>query len=494
MPRRAGPSRHSARNGEVDLTAALTWPVNRLHYTSTLPPVVWGDLVIVGNGVGDRLIYANDPPGDVQAFDVRTGRRVWVFHTVAQPGDPGHDTWGGDSWRHTGHTNVWAPFTVDSARGLVYLPVSTPSNDYYGGARPGNNLFAESLVCLDARTGRRVWHFQTVHHGLWDYDLPAPPVLGTVRVNGRRVDMVAVTGKTGFVYVFDRVTGKPVWPIEERPVPASDVPGEHAAATQPVPVLPRPFARQGFSEADVIDFTPELKAAALAELKRWRYGPLFTPPSLQGTLQMPGVIGGAGWGGGAFDPETGVLYVKASNTPAVMRLRVPATTEGDTVQGDYVFDRSASAGVRSLGGDAASGQRMPALPLNKPPYGTLTAIDLNTGQHAWQITIGDSPEVRNHPLIRQLGLELPPLGVSGSPGPIVTAGGVVFLTGGGSTLYAVDKENGLILWEADLGARGYAVPMTYRTRDGRQYVVIATGAGSDAVLQAFVLPEGSGTH
>jgi glucose dehydrogenase len=477
------PSAGFGENGIVDLAADLIWSINRLHYTNTSPPVVWRDLVIVGNGVGDRLMYRNDPPGDVQAFDVRTGRRVWRFSPIPQKGEFGNETWGADSWRRMGHTNVWAPFSVDAQRGLVYLPVSTPSNDYYGGDRPGDNLFAESIVCLDANTGRRVWHFQTVHHGLWDYDIPASPVLGTIRVDGRAIDMVTVLGKTGWAYVFDRVTGKPVWPIEEKPVPSSDVPGEVASRTQPVPTKPAAFAKQGFGEADVIDFTPALKAAALEELKKWRTGPIFTPPSEQGTIQMPGVVGGAGWGGGAFDPETGMLYVKASNSPGVMRLRKPDPTESDTVEGGWVIDRT--AGLRVAAG-GARGQRLPSLPINKPPYGTLTAIDLNTGEHRWQVTIGDSPEIRNHPLLREL--HLPPVGVSGSPGPIVTAGGLVFLTGGGDTLYAVDKANGRVLWEADLGSRGYSVPMTYQTRDGRQYVVIATGAGNDAVLRAFALP------
>jgi quinoprotein glucose dehydrogenase len=382
---------------------------------------------------------------------------------------------------------VWAPFTVDADRGLVYLPVSTPSNDYYGGDRLGDNLFAESIVCLDAATGARVWHFQTIHHGLWDYDMPAPPVLGTVRANGRSIDMVTVLGKTGWAYVFDRVTGVPLWPIEERPVPASDVPGERAASTQPVPTRPAPFARQGFGEADVIDFTPAIHAAALEELRKWRHGAIYTPPSLQGTIQMPGIIGGAGWGGGAFDPETGMLYVKSSNQPAIMRLRAPSPDEQDTIQGRYVIDRSASLRVRATMPDSAGNDRTVSLPIGKPPYGTLVAIDLNTGDHRWEITIGDTPGLRNDPLLR--GLNLPPLGVAGSPGPIVTAGGLVFLTGGGATLFAVDKSNGRILWEADLGTQGYAVPMTYATRDGRQFVVIATGSGNNAVLRAFALPD-----
>jgi quinoprotein glucose dehydrogenase len=471
--------------GEVDLTTDLLWPVNRLHYTNTSPPVVWGDLVIVGNGVGDRLVYERDPPGDVQAYDVRTGRRVWRFNPIPQPGEFGNETWEDGSWSRTGHTNVWAPFSVDAERGIVYLPVSTPSNDWYGGDRKGDNLFAESLVALDARTGERLWHFQTVHHGLWDYDLPAAPVLGTIHVGGRRIDAVAAPAKTGFVYVFDRVSGEPVWPIEERPVPPSDVPGERASPTQPFPTRPAPVSLQGLTEDDLLDFTPALRARALEVFRRYRAGPLFTPPSREGTMMMPGVIGGIGWGGGAFDPETGTLYVKASNWPALVRLVGPV--HNDTIQGAYVFDRTASLSLRLDSAQVSILEtRAPReLPIHRPPYGTLTAIDLNTGEHRWQVTVGDMPELRAHPLLRDL--DLPPLGVSGAPGPIVTRGGLVFLTGGGSTLYALDKATGETLWSADLGGIGYSVPMTYRTRDGRQFVVIATGAGDDAVLKAFAL-------
>ena len=472
-------------NGEIDLTAGLGRRINRLHYTSTSPPVIWRDLVIVGNGVADRLTYRGDPPGDVQAFDARTGRRVWSFDPIPKPGQPGHETWEDSSWARVGHTNVWAPFTVDTARGLVFLPVSTPGNDYYGGARKGDNLFAESLVALDARTGRRVWHYQTVRHGLWDYDLPGPPLLATVRSAGRARDVVAVAGKTGFLYVFDRVTGEPVWPIEDRPVPASDVPGERAAATQPFPIWPRPFSRQGVTEADLIDYTPELLAMAKEAVRSYRLGPLFTPPSLQGTVTLPGVIGGAGWGGGAFDPVSGLYYVKANNSPALHKLAPPRPSP--TNDAAYSFDPGAPLGISSAPGDRAEPEVAGTVPILKPPYGTVTAIDLASGEHRWQVSLGDWPRVRNHPLFRRLNL--PPVGVVGSPGPIVTAGGLLFVTGGGSTLFALDAETGATLWSAELGAFGYAVPMTYRTRAGRQFVLIATGGeDEDGVLQAFALP------
>ena len=467
--------------GVVDLTATLRRPVKNIHYTNTSPPVIWRNLIIVGNGVGDRLVYPNDPPGDVQAFDVKTGKLVWRFNTIPDAGEFGLNTWENESWKRTGHTNVWAPFSIDTARGYVYLPVSTPSNDYYGGDRLGDNLFGEALVVLDARTGKRVWHFQTVHHGLWDYDIPAPPMLFTVSQNNRLIDAVAVLGKTAFIYAFDRVTGRSLWPIEERNVPASDVPGERAARTQPFPSKPAPITRQGFTEDDVIDFTPQIKQLALAELRKWKSGPLFTPPSLQGTIMQPGVIGGSGWGGGAYDPTTQTLYVKGTNQPALLRLiQMP---KSDTIDATYSFDRGASLNVQIPPGP--DGTRMPSLPINKPPYGNLTAIDMRTGEHYWQITLGDNPAVRNHPLLRDL--KLPPLGVAGAPGPIVTAGGLLFVTGGGSVLYAIDSNDGRTLWQADLGGRGYAVPMTYRNRAGRQFVVIATGSGENAVLKAFAL-------
>jgi len=473
-------------NGEVDLTANILWSVERKHYTNTSPPVVYGDLVIVGNGVGDRLVYKRDPPGDIQAFDVRTGKRVWRFNPIPQPGEYGNETWEDSSWARMGHTNVWAPFTVDVRRGLVYLPFGTPSNDWYGGERHGTNLFAESIVCLDAKTGRRVWHYQITHHGLWDYDVPSPPVLATIHKDGRALDVVAVVTKQGWVFVFDRVSGAPVWPIVERPVAASDVPGERAAPTQPVPTKPPAFAKQGFTEDDVIDFTPELKRLALEEVRKYRTGPLYTPPSLQGTIVMPGAIGGGGWGGGAFDPETGVLYVKATNNPALFKL-FPVETPSDTVQARYMVELGRSLGVRApaLAG-ATEAARVPDLPAHKPPYGTLTAIDLNRGEQLWQVPLGDEPSIRNHPVLR--GVALPTLlGVRGAPGPIVTRSGLLFLTGGGQVLYAIDAKDGRTLWQHDFGRVAYSVPMTYATRDGRQFVVIATGGGSNAELVAFTI-------
>jgi quinoprotein glucose dehydrogenase len=456
--------------GEIDLTEDLIWPTNRLHYTQTSPPVIYGDLVILGNGVGDRLRYRNDPPGDIQAFDVRSGERVWRFSPIPQAGELGNDTWEDDSWSYTGHTNVWAPFTLDDTRGLLYLPVGTPSNDYWGGHRKGDNLFAESILCLNAATGERVWHFQTVHHGLWDYDVSSPPTLLTINVDGRAVDAVAQPTKQGFLFVFDRVTGEPVWPIEERPVPASDAPGERSAATQPFPTRPAPFARQGITEADLMGYTPELKAMALEAIAPYRWGEMFLPPSTQGSVVLPGLIGGANYGGAAADIETGVIYVKASNSPSLMTV---VEADPSEVEMEYT--------------GATGTPRLPnGLPLLKPPYGTLTAIDLNSGEHVWQVPVGDDPRLREHPALS--GIELPErLGAIGHSGPIVTAGGLVFISGGASTLYAFDAATGEELWSADLGAASGANPMTFTDPAGRQLVVIASGRGSEAKLTAFAL-------
>lgn len=466
-------------NGVVDLSKGLIWEINKLHYTETSPPVVYKDLVIVGNGVGDRLVYKNDPPGDVRAFDAHTGKQVWTFHTIPQAGEFGNETWGDEAWKFTGHTNVWAPMSLDEKRGLLYLPVSTPSNDFYGGRRPGQNLFADSLVCLDANTGKRKWHFQIVHHGLWDYDMPSPPLLATIHVGGRTIDAVVQLTKQGYAYVFDRVSGEPVWPIEERPVPASDVPGEHSWPTQPVPTRPPAFSPQGVSEADAFDLTPELKAEALAAMKKLRTGPLFTPPSFEGTIMRPGIIGGANWGGGAFDPKSGMLYIKTSNLAHVARVKRPDRTSANPraseIDADWAGDL---VGTNAVFGDD--------LPLTKPPYGQLVAIDLNQGAIAWQETLGDWPELRRNPALK--GVQLPEkLGVAGPQGPIVTASGLLFVGGEDMELHAVDAKTGRDLWQGELPARSFGNPMTYRTKAGKQFVVVATGAGDKAELVAFSL-------
>ena len=464
-------------HGVVDVGENLLWPINKKHYANTSPPVVYKDLVILGSGVGDRLMYRNDPPGDVRAWDARTGKLAWSFHTIPQKGEYGNGTWQKDAETYTGHTNVWPPMSLDDQRGLLYLPVGTPSNDFYGGRRPGNGLFGETLVCLDAATGKRQWHFQLVHHGLWDYDPPAAPNLVTITVGGRKIDAVVQLTKQGFAYVFDRVTGAPVWPIEERAVPQSDVPGEQSSPTQPFPTRPPAFTPQGVSLDDAFDLTPELKAAAQTEMKKYRMGPLFTQPSLQGTITRPSVWGGADWGGGAFDPDSGILYVKSVALGGVARIQP--------------FDRAA-AGARAAEVDADYVNRaLPAafnngvIPFFKPPYAHLTAINLNTGTIAWQVPFGDFPALREY--LQKMSVPLPDkLGAQGPPGAIVTKGGLVFIGGGDAAFHAIDKATGHDLWSA-LTAETTGTPMTYLASSGRQFVVVATGRGADATLVAFAL-------
>lgn len=474
------------QDGAADLAADLRWPVNPIEVNSTSPPAIWRDVVIVGSAIGDDLIYRGDPPGTVQAFDARTGRRLWRWDPVPPAGDPARASWGAGSADWTGHANVWSFITVDTARGLVYLPVSAASNDWYGGDRPGDNRWSESLVCLDARTGRQLWAQQLVHHGLWDYDPAAPPTLASVVINGVRRDIVAQAGKTGYLYIFDRVTGAPIWPIEERAVPRSDVPGEQSAATQPVPTWPAPFSRQSLTLDDANDLLPEVHDSAVAFLKRYRLGGLFTPPSLQGSVLMPSWIGGAGWGATSLDPVHGVLYVKASDIPVLARLLPDSSGRPGAPRyriADPVPDRAATITVTVRGW--TMDRHDVRFRVTKPPYGTMTAIDLATGAQRWQVVVGDPPERKNHPGLARS--TRPPMGVPGPSGGLTTAGGLIFLTGGGSRLLALRSSDGSLHWSHDLEREAMANPMTYRTRDGRQFIVVATGSGSDAVLRAFTL-------
>ena len=461
-------------NGAVDLKHGLDRPVAR-GIGSTSPPVIVNDVVVVGSSFPAASTTKQTPPGHVRGYDPRTGRRLWIFHTIPQNDEFGVETWEDDAWTYTGNAGVWTLLTADEELGYVYLPIETSANDWYGGHRLGDNLFAESLVCLDAETGRRVWHFQLVHHGIFDYDIPAAPVLCDITVQGRRIKAVAQITKQGFCFVFDRATGEPVWPIEEREVPPSDVPGERASPTQPFPTKPPPFARQGVTVDDLLDFTPELRAEALEIASHYRLGPLYTPPSLiedevtSGTIQLPGSRGGANWPGAAVDPETGILYVSSSTVPQVIALNKP-----DPNRSNFNYIRVGSMTIRGPRG----------LPLLKPPWGRITAIDLNRGEHLWQVANGETPEhIRNHPALRDV--ELGPTGQPGRGGPLVTKtllfvgeGGGLYNSArgaGGPILRAYDKMTGEVLAEIELPANQTGVPMTYML-DDKQYIVVAVGA------------------
>ena len=461
-------------DGKIDLTQGLRRPVDRNAYQVISPPLVVGDIVIVDSSISDGPRYMTAPPGDIRGFDVRTGELTWTFHTVPQAGEFGNDAWKDDSWTYTGNTNVWTIMSADQELGYVYLPIGTPTNDWYGGHRLGDNLFAESLVCLDAATGERVWHFQMVHHGLWDYDLPAAPTLVDITVDGRDIKAVAQVSKQGFTYVFDRVTGEPVWPIEERPVAQSSVPGEQASPTQPFPTKPPAFERQGISVDDLIDFTPELRAEAEEILSQFEYGNLFHPPSEKGTIQMPGWGGGANWYGAGFDLETGYLYVPSRTNPISVVLE-----KTDPERSDFNYRRGRS-GLRGPQG----------FPLVKPPYSRLTAIDLSTGEHAWQVTLGDGPRRR----LIEMGVSDPgPLGGGPFTGPLVTKT-LLFLGVGGDrrstqspVLNAFDKATGEIMHAVDLPATLTGTPMTYMA-GGKQYIVAAFGSAAESGLVALALP------
>ena len=456
--------------------------LNALLYSVQSPPLVVGDTVITPMSISSYNISREAPPGWMRGFDTRSGRTKWTFHTIPQGDEFGNDTWGGDSWRVTGKVGVWSLMSADAELGLLYLPTNTPAPDYYGGHRPGSNLFAESVVALDIETGDRVWHFQAVHHGLWDYDFPAAPSLVDIEVDGRPVKALAQVSKQGFLYVFDRVTGEPVWPIEERPVPTdTDIAGEQVWPTQPFPTRPAPFEYQGATIDDLVDFTPEIRRMAIEAVDGFRLGPLFTPQSLNGTIQRPSTGGGANWSGAGIDPQTGLLYVPSVNAFSVRNYRNPAPGEGATL--NIIENR----GI---------GTRQPAmpqgLPLFKPPYSRMTAIDLNTGEHAWMRPMGAGERFRSHALLRDL--DLPPLGGDSSrAGPLVTKTLLIYaLTTGGTTggprLVALDKATGVELASVDLPRGAIGTPMTYLL-DGRQYIALTVGGSPVPELIALALPE-----
>ncbi len=557
-------------SGWVDLAAGLGRDVGDAYIVATSPGVVYQDLLIQGTRVGEE---EGSAPGDIRAYDVRTGKIRWTFHTVPRPGEVGYDTWPADAWKTAGGANSWPGMSVDVARGIVYIPTGSATPDFYGGARIGQNLFANTLLALDARTGKRIWHFQTVHHDLWDRDLPAAPNLLQVTRNGARVDAVAQITKSGFVFVFDRQTGSPLFPIEERAVPGSDLNGEQTWPTQPVPLLPAPFARQSISESDLTDLTPSARAAAVSRFRTLRHDALFAPPSKQGTVVLPGFDGGGEWGGAAVDREGGVIYVNGSDVPWIAAMREAAQivpSSGTVRSGEEVYAASCASchGADRRGKDRApslvdvgsrlsprqindvlergrgfmpSFARLPELekqavlayllnraapslvgapsrsvsasatpaavptapsspyefvgyerwrdsagyPAIKPPWGTLSAIDLNDGHYLWRIPLGE------HSALTAKGV--PPTGTEQYGGPIVTAGGLVLIAATMDEKFrAFDKSTGKLLWQASLPAAGYATPSTYAVR-GKQYVVIAAGGGkvgtkSGDSYVAFALP------
>jgi quinoprotein glucose dehydrogenase len=475
--------------GKVDLMGTMPYAVRATNYSVSAAPVICKDVIVVGASIHDGPTHKEWPRGDVSGFDVRTGKRLWTIHSIPQKGEFGNETWGDDSWTYTGSTNVWTNMSADDELGHVYLPFGTPTDDFYGGHRPGNNLFAETIMALDVKTGKRVWHFQGVHHGVWDYDFPAAPILVDINVNGKPIKALAQVSKQGFTYVLDRRNGNPVWPIEERAVPQSTVPGEKTSATQPHPTKPPAFERQGVTESDLIDYTPELKAAALEVFKNFETGPLFTPPSEKGTIVNPGWAGGANWAGAAFDPDTGILYVPSMTSPIVVQLVKPNPERSNLLY-------------------ARGGVQMPptldSLPLLKPPYGRVTAIDLNKGDTKWVAAIGDGP--RNHPLLKDLNL--PAMGAPIRNAVLVTKSLLFVAMGAGNLgggqnlpvggrpltkpqieptkLRAYDKTTGASLWEFESPLRPMASPMSY-SFNGKQYIVVAAGNGQNAELIAFAL-------
>ena len=476
-------------NGRVNLVAGLGGATTSFRWSAPGPLVIRDVVVIGGQGWTDSGTQADLPSGDIRAYDVRTGALRWTLHVVPREGEPGIETWERESWKHTGSAKAWSLMSADEELGLIYVPLSSAANEWYGGERPGANLYSDSLVCLDARTGERKWHFQMVHHDIWDYDNPTAPVLADITVNGKRIKAVVQVTKQAFAFVFDRVTGEPVWPIEERPVPASTVPGEWTAPTQPFPTRPAPFDRQGLTDDDLIDFTPEIKAEAREIAKQWTIGPMFTPPTIEGvepgqkkgTMYLPGWVGGANWGGAAMDPETGVLYVPSVTFPWLAAL-VPG-------QGRFAYQQTR----KRLDREPGPGPR--GLPITKPPYGRITAIDLNTGDHMWMTPNGDGP--RDHPALKHLNL--PPLGQMGRAAPLltktllfVTEGSEVGLSippgGGGPRMRAFDKRTGRVVAEIPLPAGATGAPMTY-LHEGRQYIVVAVaGEGHAPELVALGLP------
>jgi len=552
-------------DGKVSLNDGLGRDSTKLSVRSTSSGAVYNNLLILGSSVGEGY---GMPPGYVRAYNIKTGKLEWTFHTIPLPGEPGYETWEKDSWQNTGGANVWTGMTLDEERGIVYLPTGSPNYDYYGAKRKGENLYSSSLVALDAATGKHIWHYQTVHHDIWDYDLPAPPNLVTVKHEGNEVDAIAQITKTGFVFLFNRETGESLFPIHEKEVPTSIIKGEETWPTQPFPEKPAPFVRQHFTKEEITDISPEAHEAVLRQFEKMRSEGLFTPPDTAATILLPGSRGGGNWGGPAVDLASGVMYISAKESPEIATMReesqVPskeatllslgesyyvtncATCHGKDRKGqpptfpsleninankteEEVLNIIKKGGARMPAFANISGREERAIiaylfnkknddihemvidqeqekdkeerfinitghgyfndpdgyPAIKPPWGTLQALDLNTGEYLWKITLGAYPEL--------LAKGIPPTGVENWGGPIVTAGGLVFIAATVDKKFrAFDKDTGELLWETDLPTAGIAKPATYMS-NGKQYVVIAAGGGrgtkpGDAYI-AFALPD-----
>jgi quinoprotein glucose dehydrogenase len=516
-----------------------------LHAT----PTVTKDLVIVGSSFkeGTQVVTHNNTKGMVTAYDIRTGKKAWQFNTIPKPGEFGYDTWLKDSAEINGNAGVWTQITVDEDLGLVYLAVEDPTSDQYGGHRPGNNLFADSLVCVDLKTGKRKWHYQVVHHPMWDYDLSSAPLLADINVNGKAIKAVALPSKESFLYVFDRVTGQPVWPIEERPVPAGDVPGEWYSPTQPFPTKPPAYARQAITTDELINFTPELRAKALEQVKMYKMGPMFLPPVVSkvggplAALTIGTLGGGTNWPGASYDPETHTVYAQAANAgvsplglveppPGFSDIRYLAgvagrefrvnegpgfgsgadapktsptqkklaTILGKSPEGEAGGRGGAPAAAGpGRGGEGGNGLTVDGLTIVKPPYGVLSAINLDRGELMWQVPHGDTPDnVRNHPALK--GLDIPKTGQQGSVGLIVTKTLVILgdpqITTTpehprGAMLRAYDKTNGKQVGAVWMPAPQSGSPMTYAV-DGKQYIIVAVSGGAySGEYIAYSLPQ-----
>ncbi len=487
---------HFGVDGIVDLKQNMDQDIDLVTGEVGLhaAPVVAGDTILIGAAhlPGSAPRSMRNVKGHTRGFDARTGDRKWIFHTVPGADEFGNDTWLNDSWRYTGNTGVWGQMTVDAELGIGYFATEMPTNDYYGGHRHGDNLFSDSLVAVDLETGDRLWYYQFIHHDVWDWDLPCAPILVDITVDGREIKAIAQPSKQTWLYVFDRVTGEPVWPIEERPVEASNVPGELLAPTQPFPTKPPAYDRQGVSIDDLIDFTPELRAEAERIAANHRIGPIFTPPTVSvpegpwGTLMLPSQAGGTNWPGASLDPETGIIYLYSYTQVVSLGL------VNDPERSDMNFIRGRATEVSA----AEASLTIDGIPIIKPPWGRITAIDLNRGEILWQVPHGETPDnIRNHPRLE--GVDIPRTGRVGRIGTLNTKTLVIAGEGGlfttpsgesGAMLRAYDKMTGEEVGEVYMRAPQSGSPMTY-VLDGVQYIVVATsGSGMPGQLLAYRLP------